>query len=222
MAGPDVGSPVDPEFPAQPDAPEALPDDALVEPTKKRGMHPVLELLVILAVAFGLAYVVQGWVIKPYRIPTVSMVPTLKVGDMVLANRFIYHLHSPRRGDVIVFHPPGHGDIPSNGAKTEASVNYIKRIIGLPGDWVQIRKGLVSICTAKDVGCQRLNEPYVNQHPADTSSNGDYHVPQGEYFMMGDNRADSEDSRVWGFLPRRNIIGKAFVVYWPLDRLGFL
>ncbi len=222
MAGPDLGSPVDPELPAQPAAPEALLQDAPVEPRKKRGMHPVVELLVILAVAFGLAYVVQGWVIKPYRIPTVSMVPTLKVGDMVLANRFIYHLHPPRRGDVIVFHPPGHGDIPQSGATTEASVNYIKRIIGLPGDRVQIRKGVVSICTAKDVGCHRLNEPYVNHHPLERSFTGNYDVPQGEYFVMGDNRGDSEDSRVWGFLPRRNIIGKAFVVYWPLDRLGFL
>ncbi len=185
-------------------------------------MHPLAELVLILAVAFGLAYVVQGWIVKPYRIPTVSMVPTLKVGDMVLANRFIYHLHPPRRGDVVVFHPPGYGDEPQRGTTHEASVNYIKRVIGLPGETVQITNGVVSICTAPHVGCHALHEPYVNPNQRDHSSMKPFTVPAGDYFMMGDNRADSEDSRVWGPLPGRNIIGKAFVVYWPLDRLGLL
>ena len=124
---------------------------------------------------------------------------------------------------MIVFHPPGHGDVPVNGSHHEASVNYIKRIIGLPGDWVWIKRGVVRICTQKKVDCRVLDEPYVNHHPLERSfTHAPYHVPPGDYFVMGDNRGDSEDSRVWGFLPRRNIIGKAFVVYWPLDRFGLL
>jgi len=105
---------VEPQGPEQ--APPAKP--------RKGGINPFIELVLILAVAFGLAYLVQGWVVKPYRIPSVSMEPTLKVGDMVLVNRFIYRVHGPRRGDIIVFHPPGRGQVPIRGATTEASVNF--------------------------------------------------------------------------------------------------
>ena len=87
-------------------------------PPKRSGANPFVELLIILAVAFGLAYVVQAWVVKPYRIPTGSMEPTLDVGDRVLVNRLVYRFHGPHRGDIIVFHPPGHGDTAVNGART--------------------------------------------------------------------------------------------------------
>jgi signal peptidase I len=221
VAGPDLGSSVDPAFPVEPVVGEDRVTAAASTRTR-RGLHPVVELVLILVAAFGLAYVVQGWVVKPYRIPTISMVPTLKVGDMVLANRFVYHLHPPHRGDVIVFHPPGHGDVPARGATTEASVTFIKRVIGLPGETVKINRGTVVICSAPGQGCHALTEPYVNSHPRDTTSYGPVTVPKGEYFVMGDNRGDSEDSRVWGMLPAKNIIGEAFMVYWPLNRIGTL
>jgi signal peptidase I len=166
-------------------------------------------------------YVVDGWVVKPYRIPSASMEPTLEEGDRVLVARFIYHLHDPERGDVIVFHPPGVGSAVERGASTEASVYFIKRVIGLPGETVEARHGHVEVCRARAVGCRTLHEPYL-MPPGIVGDFGPVIVPQGQYFVMGDNRDDSDDSRDWGTLPRRNIIGEAFVIYWPLRRIGTL
>ena len=112
-----------------------------VQPPAKRQMNPVLELVLILAAALGLWYVTNGWIVKPYRIPSASMEPTLQSGDRVLVNRFIYRFHDPRRGDIIVFHPPGTGDQAIAGAKTEASVYFIKRIVGRAGETVEGRYG---------------------------------------------------------------------------------
>jgi len=190
-------------------------------PSKRSAANPFIELIVILAVAFGLAYVVQAWVVKPYRIPTGSMEPTLDVGDRVLVNRLVYRFHGPHRGDIIVFHPPGHGDSAVRGAKTEAGVTYIKRVIGLPGETIQITGGIVTVCKPARQNCHALKERYTEG--AKTAPRyGPYTVPQGDYFVMGDNRGDSLDSRYWGPLPRRNIIGEAFLIYWPPDRIGLL
>jgi signal peptidase I len=220
---PAAGEPAAEEASGAPtDAPpaEEPPADVPVATRSRRGLNPFVELILILGVAFGLAYVVQGWVVKPYRIPSVSMEPTLHVGDMVLVNRFVYRLHGPRRGDIVVFHPPGVGQTPERGARTEASVNFIKRVIGLPGETVAVKNGTVIVCHAPHVGCHALVEPYVKSH--NYGPYGPYHVPPNDYFVMGDNRVNSDDSRVWGPLPRRNIIGEAFLVYWPLDRIGTL
>jgi len=205
--------------PPQFGAPEQEPAEP-AEPAKKP-MNPVLEIVLILAAALGLWYVTNGWVVKPYRIPSASMEPTLNVGDRVLVNRFIYRLHDPRRGDIVVFHPPGRGDSAIKNAKTEASVYYIKRIIGLPGETIMGRDGHVEICKAPSVGCYVLKEPYLTQ-AATASDFGPVQIPKGRYFMMGDNRAISDDSRDWGTLPRGYIIGEAFATYWPLDRLRTL
>jgi signal peptidase I len=215
--------------PSEPPAPGAgapmVPEpEATTPPPKSRkrsGANPFVELLVILAVAFGLAYVVQAWVVKPYRIPTGSMEPTLDVGDRVLVNRLVYDFHGPHRGDIIVFHPPGTGDSAVRGARTEASVTYIKRVIGLPGETIQIRRGIVTICKPVNQNCHALREPYTEGATA-APSYGPYTVPKGDYFVMGDNRGDSLDSRYWGPLPRKNIIGEAFLIYWPPDRVGLL
>ncbi|HEY6573699.1 MAG TPA: signal peptidase I [Mycobacterium sp.] len=192
-----------------------------VQPPAKRQMNPVLELVLILAAALGLWYVTNGWIVKPYRIPSASMEPTLQSGDRVLVNRFIYRFHDPRRGDIIVFHPPGSGDEAIAGASTEASVYFIKRIVGLPGETVEGRNGHVEICAKPNVGCHILNEPYLTQAAAPTNF-GPIRIAHGHYFMMGDNRAISDDSRDWGTLPRSYIIGKAFATYWPLDRIRTL
>jgi signal peptidase I len=190
-------------------------------PSKRRQINPVVELGLILLAALGLWWVANGWIVKPYRIPSASMEPTLRSGDRVLVARFIYRFHDPRRGDVIVFHPPGTGDQPIRGARTEASVYFIKRIVGLPGETVEGRGGRVEICSAPDVGCHALTEPYLAQQ-GKMNDFGPVRVPQGQYFMMGDNRAVSDDSRFWGTLPRQNIIGEAFATYWPPDRLRTL
>ena len=174
-----------------------------------------------MAAAFALWYVIDSWVVKPYRIPSASMEPTLQQGDRVLVSRFIYCFHDPQRGDVIVFHPPGVGERGARRAATEARVYFIKRVIGLPGETVQGRDGQVQICKAPNVGCSSLHEPYLAERPWSATS-GRSRCRTGSYFVMGDNRADSDDSRDWGTLPRHNIIGEAFATYWPLDRLRTL
>ena len=190
-------------------------------PSKRSAANPFIELIVILAVAFGLAYVVQAWVVKPYRIPSGSMEPTLDVGDRVLVNRLVYRFHGPHRGDIIVFHPPGHGNTAERGVRSEAGVTYIKRVIGLPGETLQITGGIVTVCKPAGQNCHSLKEPYT-EGSLTAPRYGPFTVPQGDYFVMGDNRGDSLDSRYWGPLPRRNIIGEAFLIYWPPDRIGLL
>src|SRR5439155_7634276 len=123
--------------PAPEAAPAGVEADSVGEPAAappSRRVNPFVELIVILLAAFALWYVIDGWVVKPYRIPSASMEPTLQEGDRVLVARFVYHLHDPRRGDVVVFHPPGTGGTVERGASSEASVYFIKRVIGLPGE----------------------------------------------------------------------------------------
>lgn len=191
------------------------------EQPKKRQLNPVLELLLILVAALGLWYVTNGWIVKPYRIPSASMEPTLRAGDRVLVARFMYRLQDPERGDIIVFHPPGVGNQPIRDAQTKADVYFIKRIIGLPGETVVGRNGAVEICKAPNRGCRTLDEPYLARNTGMTDF-APVTIPEDQYFMMGDNRAVSDDSRDWGTLPRGNIIGEAFATYWPLDRLRTL
>ena len=185
--------------------------------------------MVIVALALGLALGIQAFLVKPYQIPSGSMEPTLDVGQRVLVNRFIYQFSSPDIGDIVVFHPPGGADrgddcggpeVPNQAcaAPTEdrSDQNFIKRIVAEPGDRLSIRNGT----------------PVVNGEPADEDftipcqgGNGcDFPkpitVPAGHYFMMGDNRGSSDDSRFWGPVPQDWFIGKAFATYWPPDRLG--
>jgi signal peptidase I len=177
--------------------------------------HAVVDLLVTLLVAVGVAYGVQRWVVKPYRIPTGSMEHTLDIGDRLIAARFWYDFTSPSRGDVVVFHPNGRG---GDVYRTNhvADVTFVKRIIGMPGDWVRGRDDHVDICRTATTGCRVLHESYVSSAQADF---GPVHVPKGRYFMMGDNRAVSDDSRVWGTISGSQIIGRAVSIYWPLDHL---
>jgi signal peptidase I len=227
-----AGEPIDSAPPAQEDVSEPRPfadpptlDDAaappIPPPPSRRQINPVLELALILLAALGLWWVANGWIVKPYRIPSASMEPTLRNGDRVLVARFVYHFHDPRRGDIIVFHPPGVGDEAIRNAKTEASVYFIKRIVGLPGETVEGRDHHLFICSAPRVGCHVLHEPYLTQAAVSTPF-APVTVPAGQYFMMGDNRVVSDDSRTWGTLPRSYIIGEAFATYWPPDRLRTL
>jgi signal peptidase I len=179
----------------------------------------VAELIVIVALALGLTWLVQQYVVKSYRIPTASMRPTVEEGDRVLAARFLSWFADPERGDVVVFHPPGVGDVPQRGARTEARVTFIKRVVGLPGETVQAANGHVLICRTPGVACHVLSEPYARSF---TDDFGPVTVPRHAYFVLGDNRVSSEDSRIWGTLPARNVIGTAFVRYWPPRRFGIL
>jgi signal peptidase I len=180
--------------------------------------NPFVDLLITLIAAVAIAYGVQRWVVKPYRIPSPSMERTLHIGDRVLAVRFLYHFEKPHRGDIIVFHPNGIGDTALYGDHV-ATVTYIKRLIGLPGEWVQAANGHVQICTGPaGQGCKTLNEPYVSSTQVKFSP---IHVPAGHYFMMGDNRQFSDDSRDWGSITKKQIIGRAFMIYWPPTRIRF-
>ncbi len=173
----------------------------------------VLEYLVVAVVAVVLALAVQAYIIKPYRIPSLSMAQTLVPRDRVLVNRVVYHLRQPHRGDVVVLDSSAVGRI------------LIKRVIGLPGETISVKGGSVYI------DGRRLIEPYVRRvdgHPEATlaftgtgkpwSLERPYVIPQGHYFLMGDNRSVSDDSRDWGPAPEHELIGEAFFTYWPLTR----
>ncbi|MDX6631714.1 MAG: signal peptidase [Gaiellales bacterium] len=191
-------------------------------PAAARAQSPLAalaELIVVVALALGLTWLVQQYVVKSYRIPSGSMRPTVEEGDRVLAARFLTWFGGPERGDVIVFHPPGVGDVPQRNAPTQASVTFIKRVVGLPGETVQAVAGRVLICRAPGRSCRALSEPYARSF---TDDFGPVTVPGNAYFVLGDNRVSSEDSRVWGTLPKRNVIGTALVRYWPPRRFGIL
>jgi signal peptidase I len=192
----------------------------------------LLELVMIVAVALALALGIQAFLVKPYRIPSESMVPTLQIGQRVLVNRIGMHFSSPTVGDVVVFHPPegaeqdnmcGGGQPPAGQVcdkptSTRASVNFIKRVVAGPGDRLSIRDGHV-ILNGKPQK-ESFAEPCGGGEGCDFPVT--VTVPAGEYFMMGDNRGSSDDSRFWGPVPRKWIIGEAFATYWPPKRIGLL
>jgi signal peptidase I len=200
--------------------------------TRKSPMKSVIELVFTVAVAVALALLIQAFIVKPYRIPSPSMVPTLSVGQRILANRLINH---PSVGDVVVFHPPRGADPPTpvcgnpnQGANhpqacdeptpQESSQTFIKRVVAGPGDTVQIVDGHVYRNGVRE------HDPYIE--PCGTTGSCNFRtpitVPPGDYFMMGDNRGASDDSRFWGPVPDKWVIGVAFFTYWPPDRIGFL
>jgi len=177
----------------------------------------VLELADSLLIAFALVFfLVKPFVVAAFYIPSPSMVPTLQEHDRVLVNKFIYRLTEPRRGDIIVF--------PAPKKASPDQKDFIKRLIGLPGDLIQIRS-----YDGVYVNGAKLDEPYIG--PLQTPDY-DYPVnewgkpmppvkiPPGQYFVMGDNRRNSNDSHVWGFLSRKIVLGKAMVIFWPPRRVG--
>ncbi len=184
-----------------------------------------IELVVIVVMALLLALGIQAWIVKPYRIPSGSMEPTLDIGQRVLANRFIYHFTDPAIGDIIVFHPPADRECGvaqqrnepcPEATPEEADENFIKRIVAGPGDTLSIREGHPVVN-----GVEKVDEPYIN--PCESCNfPRTITIPPDHYFVMGDNRGGSFDSRYWGPIPRDWIIGKAFATYWPLDRVGLL
>ncbi len=193
-------------------------------------VRTVLETAATLVVALGIAWLGQAFVVKPYRVPTGSMIPTLEPNDRVLADRLSLDFESPTRGEIIVFHPPhckpGHDD--STGVCTTpqlslrqglASTTYVKRVIGLPGETVWSKDGHVFVQDRGKAPVE-LREPYT--HGQATTGLPRETIPKGYYLMLGDNRGISADSRTWGLEPRDGMIGIARVRYWPLSRLGLL
>ena len=180
-----------------------------------------IDWIVTIAGAIAIVLAIKQWIVNPYRIPSSSMEPTLhcarpgpgceaRLSDRVLANRFIYHFRSPQRGEIIVFNTPKQ----AAQAACNASGTFVKRLIGLPGEGVSERNGQLFI------DGKHLNEPYIKPQRRDHQS-GTWPVPKGKYFFMGDNRQESCDSRRWGSVPRKNIIGEVFMTYWPPNRISF-
>ncbi len=178
-------------------------------PPKKGGGF--LEFLVILLVAFALVFgFVRPFVLEAFYIPSESMVPTLEISDRVFVNKFIYRMNEPERGDIIVFRSAEGGN-----------EDLIKRVVGVPGDNVEVRDGVLFL------NGERREEPYLNDRSPDSGfcpDNGfcDTTVPPGHVFMMGDNRANSRDSRFFGPVPYDSIEGEAFVIFWPPSHVGLL
>jgi signal peptidase I len=183
------------------------------------------------ALALGLALGIQAFLVKPYQIPSESMEPTLDVGQRVLVNRLGYHFGDPSVGDIVVFNPPSGAEMGNQCGVThqngqpcptatpeKADVNFIKRIVAGPGDTLSVRDGHPVVN-----GVAKTDEPYTRPcGPGGGSCNLPIQItiPADHYFMMGDNRGQSDDSRFWGPVPRDWIIGKAFATYWPPNRIG--
>jgi signal peptidase I len=190
----------------------------------------LIELVVTVGIAIGIALLVQALLVKPYRIPSGSMEPTLAIGQRILVDRLATH---PHVGDVVVFHPPHGADPqppvcgnPAQGLSraapcdrptaAESGQTFVKRVVGLPGDRLSIRDGKVIR--------NGVPEHTPQAQPCGATQGCDFSqtitVPPGDYFMMGDNRGDSDDSRFWGPVPQRWIVGETFATYWPPDRIG--
>ena len=191
-------------------------------PGLPRSVRVVLDWVLTIAGAILIVFALKAWIVNPYRIPSSSMEPTLhcarptagceaRFSDRVLANRFIYRFRDPKRGEIIVFKTP-----PEAKVRCGAGGTFVKRLIGLPGEVVSERDGYVYI------NSRRLDEPYLKPERRDHEPPRTWpRIPAGHYFFMGDNRAQSCDSRVWGPVPRGNLIGEVFFVYWPPNRIGF-
>jgi signal peptidase I len=196
---------------------------------RARARNPLTETISIVVVAILLALGIQAFLVKPFRIPSESMVPTLAVGQRVLVDRVSMQFSPLRRGEIVVFHPPAGaeegacGDLgtPSDQACPEPSnrrsdTNFIKRVVAVAGDELQIIDGRVY------VNRNRQPEPYAQ---ADANCPicdlpKPITIPPGHFFMMGDNRGQSADSREWGPVPADWIVGRAFFTYWPPGRFG--
>jgi signal peptidase I len=186
-----------------------------------RSLRVTIDWAVTIIGAVAIVLAIKAWVVNPYRIPSSSMEPTLhcarpgsgcesRFSDRVLANRFVYHFRSPARGDIVVFKTPKSAE-----QKCGAGGTFVKRLVALPGETWEERDGVVFI------NGKRLVEPYVRGGRRDQNTYGPRKIPEGRYFFMGDNRVQSCDSREWGAVPRANIIGEVFFVYWPPMRIGF-
>lgn len=176
--------------------------------------NQVRENLQILAIALSLALLIRIFVAEPRYIPSDSMLPTLQVGDRLIVEKISYRFHPPALGDIIVFEPPSQlqTQLQLEGyAKDQA---FIKRVIGESKQLVSVKNGKVYI------NQKPLEENYLADPP--DYNWGPKQVPENELFVMGDNRNNSRDSHIWGFLPKQNVIGRAFFRFWPLNRIGFL
>ena len=211
-------------------SPRLLPRKKVARTKEKSTAGSLIELVMIVAVALGLALGIQAFLVKPFRIPSESMVPTLEIGQRVLVDRVTKNLGDYGRGDILVFKPPAGADTNSCGIQhsdrsacpeptdNRSDTNFIKRVVAVGGDRLKVIGGAVYINGKRqkesfariDEGCQSCNLPE------------EITIPKGHFFMMGDNRGASADSREWGPVPKDWVIGQAFATYWPPGKVGLL
>jgi signal peptidase I len=183
------------------------------------GWRVTIDWLVTIVGAIAIVLAIKAWVVNPYRIPSSSMEPTLhcarpgseceaRFSDRVLACRFCYRFWNPKRGQIVVFHTP-----PLAEVRCGAGGTFVKRLIGLPGETWEERGGYIYI------NGKPLSEPYIKAARRDSRTIAPIKIAPGHYFMMGDNRISSCDSRAWGTVPHKNLIGKVFATYWPPGRI---
>jgi signal peptidase I len=214
-------------------------DAAAKPPAQSKSLaRSLVELLVIVAIALGAALVIQAFIVKPYRIPTGSMEPTLTEGQRVLVNRIGMDFGTPHVGGIYVFHPPEGAEQQECGpaqqtvrvggaacdepSSRRSSENFIKRAVAGPGDEIYVSEGHVYRKAAGTSTFVAEKDSYIK--PCGDSSECNFRtpirIPPGHWFMMGDNRGNSDDSRFWGPVPTGWIIGQAIATYWPPDRIG--
>ncbi|HOJ39401.1 MAG TPA: signal peptidase I [bacterium] len=176
---------------------------------KRQKREGVLEWFKSLLWAVAIALLIRAFLVGNFRIPSTSMVPTLKVGDRLLANKVVYRYRRPARGEVVIFKYP-----------EDPSRDFVKRMIALPGERVLIRGGRIYI-NGKCVEDERVRcRYYYSEGTIGVSSEAQ--VPPDAYYVLGDNSINSKDSRYWGFVPAKYIVGQAVFTYWPPWRMGFI
>jgi signal peptidase I len=164
----------------------------------------VLDLMESLVVALIVVLIIRETLIQPSVVPTPSMVPTLKVGDRLFVNRVVYYYSTPQRGDIIVFPSP-----------EDDGKDYVKRCIGIPGDTIEIKNGMVFVNDKQFI----VPGAHIQK---DHAYYGPYKIYPGHYFVLGDNRAHSYDSRAWGFVKEEDVIGKAWFTFWPVNQIRII
>lgn len=177
--------------------------EAARQDRRSRFLTPSLRWMRDLLVAVGLALVIIAFVYQPVKVEGTSMAPQLADQERIFINKFIYSLEPIQRGDIVVFRYP-----------RDPSKSFIKRVVGLPGETIQIRRGVVYVNGAP------LQEDYLNGDDMDHRSYPSTYLGPGHYFVLGDRRRSSHDSRSWGTVQRDYIYGKAVFAYWPLDHFG--
>lgn len=168
------------------------------------------ENFTLIAIALVLALLIRTFIAEPRYIPSESMVPTLYEGDRLVVEKVSYHFHPPTTGDIVVFQPPV--ELQKRGYPKDQA--FIKRVIAVPGETVSVANGKVYL------NGQPLTEDYIAEPPSQPFP--PVKVPSDQFFVMGDNRNNSNDSRYWGFLPQENIIGRAVFRFWPPERVGMI
>ncbi len=190
-----------------PSRPDQSPSDQSSAPSSS-GQSWWIEALQTVGISIVLALGVRTLVAEARYIPSGSMLPTLEINDRLIIEKISYHFHDPNRGDIVVFHPP------AAAGEQFAKTAFIKRVVGLPGETVEVKNGSVYINGSP------LTEGYIEAPP--NYNLAPETVPADSYLVFGDNRNNSDDGHVWGFLPGDRIIGRATVRFWPLSRLAYL